>query len=166
MDRLSLLVEAKKVSEYLIEHKFIYSQNVKGTWSKAKEAKKSNCSAFVCYCLQNLGLLKPGQLLYGNSKGSITYRGTGTKKKILKKYRLINVGKTPAEYEEKLKPGDICFFNLHTNIFAGINAKGQMIWWDAGKKATNTKKDGGTYNDIHRSINISQKINFILRWKG
>ena len=96
MDRLSLLVEAKKVSEHLIKHKFIYSQNVKGTWSKAKEAKKSNCSAFVCYCLQNLGLLKPGQLLYGNSKGSITYRGTGTKKKILKKYRLIKVGKTPA----------------------------------------------------------------------
>ena len=113
-----------------------------------------------------MGLLKPGQLLYGNSKGSITYRGTGTKKKILKKYRLINVGKTPAEYEEKLKPGDICFFNLHTNIFAGTNAKGQMIWWDAGKKATNTGKDGGTYNNIHRSINISQKINFILRWKG
>ena len=106
MDGLSLLVEAKKVSEYLIKHKFIYSQNVKGTWSKAKEAKKSNCSAFACYCLQNLGLLKPGQLLYGNSKGSITYRGTGTKKKILNINQAHHFKCPPPSHPFRNNPGN------------------------------------------------------------
>ena len=63
-----------------------------------------------------------------------------------------------------MKPGDICFFRLHTNIYAGSNEKG-MIWWDAGKSATNTGKSGGTFTKIHRARKPSQKINYILRLK-
>ena len=85
---------------------------------------------------------------------------------ILKHYKLIKVDKTPAQYKEKLLPGDICFYRLHTNIFAGVNNKGKMVWWDAGKAGTNTKKPNGIFNNIHRIINSKQKIVFILRWKG
>ena len=68
--------------------------------------------------------------------------------------------------KNKLKPGDICFYRLHTNIFAGINEMNKMVWWDAGKASTNTNKAGGTYIKIHRIINSSQKILYVLRWKG
>ena len=165
MDRLSLLVKARTTAKYIINHKFIYSQNVESSWSAAKEKKKCNCSAFVCYCLQQLGILKKGQMLYGNRSSGITYRGAGTKRQIKKYYKIIKVGKTPAEYKDKMKPGDICLYRLHTNIFAGINKDNEMIWWDAGKASTATKKDGGTYKDIHRSINSGQKITYILRYK-
>lgn len=165
MDRLSLLVKARTTADYITNHKFVYSQDVEATWDRAKEKKKCNCSAYVCYCLQQLGILKKGQLLYGNRSSGITYRGAGTKRQIKKYYKIIKVGKTPAEYKDKMKPGDICLYRLHTNIFAGINKKGEMIWWDAGKKATNTGKDGGTYKNIHRKINGGQKITYILRYK-
>ena len=68
--------------------------------------------------------------------------------------------------KNKLKPGDICFYRLHTNIFAGINENNKMVWWDAGKASTNTKKAGGIYKKIHRIINSNQKILYVLRWKG
>ena len=85
---------------------------------------------------------------------------------MLKHYKLITVNKLPRDYKSKLKPGDICFYRLHTNIFAGVNDDNKMVWWDAGKASTNTKKAGGTYKKIHRIINGNQKILYVLRWKG
>ena len=165
MGRLSLLVKAKEIANYIQEHKWRYSQNVSNTWGGAKKKKISNCASYVCYCLQELKLLKPGQLFYCNKKSQLVFKGTGTKAQILKHYKLIKVGKTPAQYKEKLLPGDICFYRLHTNIFAGVNEKEKMVWWDAGKAGTNTKKTNGIFNNIHRIINSNQKIVFILRWK-
>ena len=106
-------------------------------------------------CLLYTSILKPGQLFYCNRNGTVVYKGTGTKAAISKRYRLIKVNKLPRDYKNKLKPGDICFYRLHTNIFAGINESNKMVWWDAGKASTNTKKAGGTYKKIHRVITVS-----------
>lgn len=166
MNRLSLLVKARETAEYFVNKKFKYSQGVANSWAGAKKKKVSNCASYVCYCLQQLGILKPGQLFYCNRNGTVAYKGAGTKAAISKRYRLIKVNKLPRNYKNKLKPGDICFYRLHTNIFAGINENNKMVWWDAGKASTNTKKAGGTYKKIHRIINSSQKILYVLRWKG
>lgn len=116
MDRLSLLVKAKEMAEYFTDKKFKYSQNVANSWAGAKKKKVSNCASYVCYCLQQLGILKPGQLFYCNRNGRVVYKGAGTKAAISKRYRLIKVNKLPRDYKSKLKPGDICFYRLHTNI--------------------------------------------------
>mgnify|MGYP001491108573 CR=1 FL=1 len=118
MDRLSLLVKARETAEYFVDKKFKYSQGVANSWAGAKKKKVSNCASYVCYCLQQLGILKPGQLFYCNRNGTVVYKGTGTKAAISKRYRLIKVNKLPWDYKNKLKPGDICFYRLHTNIFA------------------------------------------------
>lgn len=165
MDRLSLLVKARETADYFINKKFKYSQDVANSWTNAKKKKVSNCASFVCYCLQQLKILKAGQLFYCNKKGDVVWKGAGTKAAMLKHYKLITVNKLPRDYKHKLKPGDICFYRLHTNIFAGINSDNKMVWWDAGKASTNTGKAGGIYKNIHRIINGNQKILYILRWR-
>ena len=127
MDRLSLLVKAKETAEYFTDKKFKYSQGVANSWAGAKKKKVSNCASYVCYCLQQLGILKPGQLFYCNRNGTVIYKGAGTKTAISKRYRLIKVNKLPRDYKNKLKPGDICFYRLHTNIFAGVTINGFNI---------------------------------------
>lgn len=166
MDRLSLLVKAKEIANYMENHKWKYSQSVANSWAGAKKKKVSNCASYVCYCLQQLNLLKAGQLFYCNKNSQVIFKGTGTKSQILKHYKLVKVEKTPDQYKDKLLPGDICFYRLHTNIFAGINEDKKMVWWDAGKAGTNTKKTNGIFDNIHRIINSKQKIVYILRWKG
>lgn len=167
MDNLTLLVKAREMAQYMIDHKFKYSNsNVRTNWADAKKTKITNCSASVCYCLQEMGVLKKNQRFWGNSNDSITYLGTNTKATILKHYELIKVGKRPKDYKKHLRAGDICFYHLHTNIFAGINKEGKMIFWDFGKASTDTKKSGGTFCNIHRAENPSQKITYILRYKG
>lgn len=91
MDRLSLLVKAKETAEYFVDKKFKYSQNVANSWAGAKKKKVSNCASFVCYCLQQLGILKAGQMFYCNKSGNIVWKGTGTKTAMLKHYKLITV---------------------------------------------------------------------------
>ena len=84
MDRLSLLVKAKETAEYFTDKKFKYSQGVANSWAGAKKKKVSNCASYVCYCLQQLGILKPGQLFYCNRNGTVIYKGAGTKTAISK----------------------------------------------------------------------------------
>ena len=107
MDRLSLLVKAKETAEYFVDKKFKYSQNVANSWAGAKKKKVSNCASYVCYCLQQLGILKPGQLFYCNRNGTVVYKGAGTKAAISKRYRLIKVNKLLRDYKNKLKPGSV-----------------------------------------------------------
>ena len=91
MNRLSLLVKARETAEYFVNKKFKYSQGVANSWAGAKKKKVSNCASYVCYCLQQLGILKPGQLFYCNRNGTVVYKGAGTKAAISKRYRLIKV---------------------------------------------------------------------------
>ena len=97
MDALNILVKAKEVVAYMQDHKFRYSNsNTSTTWSGAKKKKTSNCAGFVCYCLQELGILNKGQTFYCNSKNKIVYRGTGTENRVKKKFQIIKAGKKPS----------------------------------------------------------------------
>lgn len=162
----NILVNAKAYADYYETHKFKYKNNsIKTTWPGAKKVKYSNCMAYVSYILQACKLLKSGQMIYCNGKSQIVYKGTGTRAQVKKNFTIIKVNRTPTEYKAKMKPGDICMFKSHTCIYAGSNDKG-MIWWDAGKSATSTKKAGGTYVNIHRAQKFrGRDIKWILRAK-
>ena len=166
MDYLTLLVKAKEIANYMIDHKFKYNnKGVKNSWSDAKKAKITNCSSGVSYCLQEMGVLKSTQRIWGNVNDSITYHGVGTKSRILKYYEVIKIGKRPKDCVDSLRAGDICFYNNHTNIFAGVNKDHEMIFWDFGSASTDTKSEGGTFCNIHRAENPKKKITYIMRFK-
>lgn len=165
MDRYDILVQAKKTAAEVEKLKFRYSNP--GTlkfWEGAKKVKKVNCALYVSLVLQQIGALRPGQSFYCNANGDIRFNGDGCEKEIRKKFKFLKGdNKKPADLKKELVAGDIILYKSHVNIFAGIDKEGKMVWYDAGKASTDTKKDGGTFVNIHGPRTINQKIVWIMR---
>ena len=92
-DAMDILAEAREKAEFIEKNRWIYKNSgTKTSFSAAKKVKYCNCSAYVCYILQALKILKPGQMFYGNRLRGITYRGTGTKEAVKRHFHIIKVG--------------------------------------------------------------------------
>lgn len=145
------------LGETLAENEFTYSNDgIKSSWSAAlaAENKVCNCSAFICYALQ---IFEPtsqagfkGQIYSDNQKPYGVHYKSGAS--LGSNIALIETdGKTPGELSSVLKEGDICMFWLvnrnvpHMAVYAGQNAKGNLIWYNGGKDAVSGKAVGGTY---------------------
>lgn len=148
---------------------FIYSNSsTKNTYRTAvKKRRRSNCALYVSWCLQQYGALKSGQTIY-------IRRGSSSIKKNFKnwnkkKVQVIRVNKRASHVN--LKKGDIVLWNGlgHTNIYAGDNASGERLWYDAGKAATYSHHSGSRFENIGKKTQgylNSKKISYIIRIKG
>jgi len=125
-------------------------------WSGAKKKKKTNCATFVSWGLQNIGVLKSGDLFYCNKKSIHTQRGQAAAH-LKAKATVTYPNKSPKNCN--LKVGDICGYTTHTQVFAGWDANGHSKWYsmggsDIGKNLPRVKSD---YN--------SRKIEVLIRLK-
>ena len=133
---------AKTVTKYMKDHNFKYKASWKDNslnWAGAKKRRTTSCSTQVCYDLQRIGLLKPGEYFYISGDSVKCFGGLTIEK--LKKIAVIDhPHKSPKKCD--LKKGDICGYgdkakniNAHTQIFAGWTKKGNPKWYSTGGDA-------------------------------
>ena len=114
--------------------------------------------------LQEVGLLKKGQIFFGNKSGELSCNGT-VRKQIEKGFDIIKTGGKKSK-DLDLKPGDICLFKGHTNIYAGKDENGKTYWYDFGRDQTKDKKPGSVFVKSVRKGEINWAvITVILRVK-
>lgn len=158
-----------------------YSNNKRGlgekrTYNSFKDAlngeRTTNCARIVFWAFYDMGITNQKEDIYSNSSGELKAKES-TKNRIKKYARIIRVNKTPNQLrsEGNLKPGDICLYTSHTNIYIG-NGK----WYDAGRgsgigNAYSYKSVNG--NAIYRfkrvgpcnSSYVNHKATYIIRLK-
>ena len=161
-----ILSKAQELGKMMVEGKWVYSNtDLKGSLAAAEQsAKRTNCAHGVCLVLQEVGLLKKGQIFFGNKSGELSCNGT-VRKQIEKGFDIIKTGGKKSKALD-LKPGDICLFKGHTNIYAGKDENGKTYWYDFGRDQTKDKKPGSVFVKSVRKGEINWAvITVILRVK-
>ena len=161
-----ILSKAQEIGKMMVEEKWVYSNtDLKGSLVAAEQsAKRTNCAHGVCLVLQEVGLLKKGQIFFGNKSGELSCNGT-VRKQIEKGFDIIKTGGKKSK-DLDLKPGDICLFKGHTNIYAGKDENGKTYWYDFGRDQTKDKKPGSVFVKSVRKGEINWAvITVILRVK-
>lgn len=161
-----ILSKAQELGKMMVEEKWVYSNyDLKGSLAAAEQsAKRTNCAHGVCLVLQEVGLLKKGQIFFGNKSGELSCNGT-VRKQIEKGFDIIKTGGKKSK-DLDLKPGDICLFKGHTNIYAGKDENGKTYWYDFGRDQTKDKKPGSVFVKSVRKGEINWAvITVILRVK-
>ena len=146
---------------------WIYSNSdVKGNFTDARKAGRhaTNCALAASWCMQEFGTLKKDQHIYADWDGNI-HCSSATRKRIDKYYEVINIGGKRNANGVKLKPGDICIWNIHVNVYAGEEG-GKKVWYDFSRNCISDKKpDSGTYVKFIRKGDIGQILYKVLRLK-
>ena len=123
-----------KVAENLEKDHFYYSVNgAKGTYAKSKAKRRvTNCAVYVSWALQDLGVLKKGQVFWIDKGGAIRGKNKSCITKN-KKVRILHPNKKASK--AGLQKGDICGWSshIHTAVYAGKDAKGNLLWYSAGE---------------------------------
>ena len=161
-----ILSKAQEIGKLMVDEKWVYSNyDLKGSLAAAEQsAKRTNCAHGVCLVLQEVGLLKKGQIFFGNKSGELSCNGT-VRKQIEKGFDIIKTGGKKSK-DLDLKPGDICLFKGHTNIYAGKDENGKTFWYDFGRDQTKDKKPGSVFVKSVRKGEINWAvITVILRVK-
>lgn len=161
-----ILSKAQEIGKMMVEGEWVYSNtDLKGSLAAAEQsAKRTNCAHGVCLVLQEVGLLKKGQIFFGNKSGELSCNGT-VRKQIEKGFDIIKTGGKKSK-DLDLKPGDICLFKGHTNIYAGKDENGKTFWYDFGRDQTKDKKLGSVFVKSVRKGEINWAvITVILRVK-
>lgn len=123
----------------------LYSNSSKltpNTWAQSQAQMNAtgltynNCALMIRMALREMGRLGEKQNFWGTSDGNIHFN-SGVEGTLRQSCRIIEVDKSPAQLlaEGMLLPGDICTWHgmQHTNVYAGKNASGQDVWYDAGR---------------------------------
>lgn len=148
--RTKLLRQVAKTVAYMNKHHFKYDMQYKdcGTsWAKAKKTKKSNCATMICYAMQQMGLLKAGQIFWITGT-KIKCVGKGTRARLKSEFKITHPKKSPKG--AKLKKGVVCGYSpYHTQLYAGLNKAKKPIWYswggsDVGDKQPKRKKSYDT----------------------
>ena len=134
------LAECKEIADTIVgDGDWIYSNsNLKNTFKEARqEARKTNCAMYVAWCMQEFGTLKKGQYFYSNWDGKLTC-SSSVRERLERYYDIYQIGK---DFSEKdIKPGDICLWKGHTNVYAGKDSQGKKLWYDLGHNQTSDNK--------------------------
>ncbi len=161
-----------KVAENLEKDHFYYNVNGgKGTYAKTKAKRRTtNCAVYVSWALQELGILKKGQVFWIDKGGAIR----GKNKTCITKnsrVRILHPNKKAAK--AGLKKGDICGWatHIHTAVYAGKDSKGNLLWYSAGRDGA-VKKNGKWYFKASktkaktRAKRYNGKISTVIRIKN
>lgn len=133
-----------RVAENLEKDHFTYSQcGGKSTYGKSKAKRRvTNCALYVSWSLQDVGVLKKGQVFWIEKGGRIHGKPAVIAKN--KKVKVLH----PRKKAKKagLQKGDICGWasHTHTAVYAGKDSKGNLLWYSAGRDG-GVKKNGKWY---------------------
>lgn len=162
------LAECKNVADIIVsDGNWIYSNSgVRSSFSSARKAevRKTNCALYVSFVMQKFGTLKEGQTFYSDASGKLTCSST-VRERLEEYYDIYHVGD---DFSEKdIKPGDICLWTGHTNVYAGKNGQGKKVWYDFGRDQTaDGQSDSGPFVRGTRTGNIGwAKMTTVLRLK-
>ena len=162
------LAECKEVADTIVgDGNWIYSNSgVKSSFSSARKAevRKTNCALYVSFVMQQFGTLKEGQTFYSDASGKLTCSST-VRERLEEYYDIYHVGE---DFSEKdIKPGDICLWTGHTNVYAGKDGQGKKIWYDFGRDQTSDgQSDSGPFVKGTRTGNIGwARMTIVLRLK-
>lgn len=162
------LAECKNVADTIVsDGNWIYSNSgVKSSFSSARKAevRKTNCALYVSFVMQKFGTLKEGQTFYSDASGKLTCSST-VRERLEEYYDIYHVGEDISEKD--IKPGDICLWTGHTNVYAGKDGQGKKIWYDFGRDQTlDGQADSGPFVRGTRTGNIGwAKMTTVLRLK-
>lgn len=162
------LAECKEVADTIVgDGNWIYSNSgVKSSFSSARksEVRKTNCALYVSFVMQKFGTLKEGQTFYSDANGKLTCNST-VRERLEEYYDIYHVGDNFSEKD--IKPGDICLWTGHTNVYAGKDGQGKKIWYDFGRDQTaDGQADSGPFVRGTRTGNIGwAKMTIVLRLK-
>lgn len=115
----------------------------------------TNCALYVSHALQVAGLFTKTDKFYGATGGSLKGSGVTT--------LTTKIGKIVAEYPKantttdklNLIPGDIItYYEQHTNVYVGKDAKGKKVWIDAGRGTSVKGCTGSTWKSFKRTGEI------------
>lgn len=134
-----------RVAENLEKDGFHYSVNGgKGSYRKSKEKRRvTNCAIYVSWALQDVGIIKKGQVFWIDKGGAIR----GKRKTCITKNNKLKILHPHKKAKHAgLKKGDICGWDshIHTAVYAGRDAKGRTLWYSAGRDG-GVKKNGKWY---------------------
>ena len=146
---------------------WIYSNN--GTYNNLADARrarqpKTNCAAGVSIAMQEFGTLKKKQTFYSGSGGALC-GSSAVKKRIRQYYDIIDTHGASRAKGVRLEPGDICLWEQHVNIYAGVR-DGKKTWIDFGRNQTSDHKaESGYYVRYMRKGDYPSTLYHILRLK-
>ena len=137
----------------------------KGNFADARKSRRvTNCALAISWCMQEFGTLKKNQAFWSDWDGDI-HCSSATRERIKKYYEVINVGGKNNANGVNLKPGDICLWNIHVNVYAGQEG-GKKVWYDFSRGCVSDKKpNSGSYVKYIRKGNIGQTLYKVLRLK-
>lgn len=154
-----------QMGKTLAKNNFKYStSNLKTSLAAAmKYDHRIDCAHYVSFALQALNILPVGQYIWLNKK--INGNGTNT----IKKSKLVTISypnKLPKYLD--LQPGDIVGFGYtvngkagqHTQVYAGKDKFGNMLWYSAGTSDVNGKNYGPKQKPTYanRPVNVWIRI--------
>lgn len=167
----SWLQALQKTAQVMSENHFTYDRKgIKKTLNEALEGNRhGDCAHLISWSLQEYGILEPGEHFYSNSKGSLSCSTDSSPYAHLEeKCTIIDVGGISCSDVRKLKDllhiGDICCYNKHMNVVAGINKKGDILYYDAGLVPTK-KSNGKIYYTEKLSWPFSRKTKTFKKYK-
>lgn len=162
------LAKCKDIADTIVnDGNWIYSNSgVKSSFSSARKAevRKTNCALYVSFVMQKFGTLKEGQTFYSDISGKLTCSST-VRERLEEYYDIYHVGDNFSEKD--IKPGDICLWTGHTNVYAGKDGQGKKIWYDFGRDQTaDGQADSGPFVRGTRTGNIGwARMTIVLRLK-
>ena len=141
------LQAVKKTGKCMADNQFQYNTSgIRSTLDKAVDSNRhGDCAHLVSWALQEYGILKKGQTFYSKRNGSLSCKkDSSCYKKLKKGCEIIDAGGISCAETEKLKEllhvGDICCYNLHMNVAAGVDSQGNILYYDAGLVPTEKRK--------------------------
>ena len=128
-----------KTAASMADNHFQYNTSeIRSSMDKAIDGNRhGDCAHLISWSLQEYGILKKGQTFYSKKNGSLSCKEESKCYKKLKKgCEIIDAGGISCAETEKLKDilyvGDICCYNLHMNVVAGVDDQGNILYYDAG----------------------------------
>ncbi len=160
-----------KTAEVMTGNQFTYDRKgIAKTLDKAlKGNRHADCAHLISWALQDYGVLDTGENFYSDSSGSLSCgKDSSVYTHLEERCEIIDVGDISCSETEKLKEilhvGDICCYNKHMNVVAGINAKGNILYYDAGLVPTK-KKSGKIYYTEKLNSPFARKSPTFKRYK-
>ena len=161
------LQKAKEIGEMVVADGWVYSNyGCQKNLDDARRASRprTNCANAVSIIMQEFGTLKKGQTFYAGQSGRIC-GSSAAMKRIRQYYDIIDTGGKKKAEGVSLKPGDICIWSAHMNIYAGVS-NGKKVWYDFGRHQTSDRKpNSGPYISYSRKGEYPSTLYHILRLK-
>ena len=151
------LASLNKMSNYVKNdksHNWFYRwQGSARTFQQAVSTGTTNVTCVVVpnWALRDIGVTKPNQMAYQNEEAGMKLSFSNGAREAIEKQAKIYHFSTPLKLSSiksqiGLVPGDIIFWKFgHTNVYAGTNSSGKMLFYDTGRGGDGAYKSGTFY---------------------